>query len=275
MLSPARIAPYRSFFECATDDQVVGAYFWGQAVAGAFQPSLSIYEIALRNSIHLAASLYFSKGSSTSHPWYDYSRDDAVLFKNATTKAKIDEVLRDAAGTYRSPQPSPDSVIASLSFGFWPSFLDGLSRPEKAQIFTNAFPHHPKSKPKHWSFPDNTDEVLEKLFSIRDLRNSVAHHEPIWKAHRLSGTEKKWWNSVQSLRDKHADLLEVMTWCSPVAVATVEQSYAARFFRGICSTQAVQAYKNAPFDAGQLQLFAPLAAVTTATPLPVALPTGA
>ena len=252
-----RLGPYREFFQCSTDEQLLGAYFWGQAVSSAFQPTLGMYEVVLRNAIHKAASSWSSRNTSTSHPWYDKTRQDALV-RSGKTWTKIEEIL-----TYGTPplwhnlQPSPDKVVASLSFGFWPVFLDGLAKRDQARILTDAFPKHPHSTPRHWGVQSNVKLLIDTLKSIQALRNAVSHYEPIWKRHRLKGTEKNWSYSVLSLREKHEQILEVMAWCCPDAADAVRYSYASRTFKSICTTNAVKAFMAAPFTAGAMEPFAP------------------
>lgn len=262
-----RLGPYKSYFNCKTDEELLGAYHWGQAVSVAFQPTLGMYEVALRNSIHVAASRFSSKGASESHPWYDKRRTDALGIRGATTLEKLEKVLFSGDPPLRrSPEPVPDEVVASLSFGFWPSVLDGLTNREQPKILWEAFPNHPHSSIKHWSFTKNVQELITTLKGIQDLRNAVAHHEPIWKPHRLKGTEPNWSHCVVSLREKHADILRVMAWCCPEAAAVVQQSYATRIFKSICSTTAVREFMADPLGAGAMQLFGQNIAAVPASP---------
>lgn len=257
-LGQPRLTPYREFFQCTTDEQLLGVYFWGQAVSSAFQPTLGMYEVVLRNAIHKAASSCSSRGISTSHPWYDKSRHDALVRGAGKTWNKVEEVLTSGTPPLRHhPQPSPDQVVASLSFGFWPIFLDGLAKRDQARILTEAFSKHPHSTPRHWSVQRNVDQLIEMLKGIQALRNAVSHYEPIWKRHRLKGTETNWSHSVVSLREKHDQILDVMAWCCPDAADAVRYSYATRTFKSICSTDAVRAFMADPFTAGAMALFNP------------------
>lgn len=260
-----RIGPYRAFFKTTSDDELLGAYLWGQAIGGAFQPILGMYEVALRNAIHLAASRLSSKNLFDSHPWYDSSRADALTIRGKT-RSKVEEVLYEGEPPLRrSPQPPPDAVVAALSFGFWPSFLHGLNKREQPRVLTDAFPHHPNSTPRHWGFPKNVEDLIATLKRIQQLRNSVAHHEPIWKPHRLTGAETHWSQSVKSLRDCHQDVLNVMAWCCPASATMIEQCFATRIFRSICSTDAVSAFMADPLNAGSMGSFkAHLTVVTSA-----------
>lgn len=262
-----RLDPYRIFFKCQTDEQLLGAYLWGQAVGVAFQLTLSMYEVALRNAIHRSASDFCSKGLSQSYPWYDPTQPGAVRIGGKTLD-KINEVLLDAnKGVRRNPQPVPDSVVAAVSFGFWPSVLVGMAKHEKTVILTKAFSGHPKSHPKYWGERKNVEELINTLKSIQDLRNAIAHHEAIWKPHRLKGNESNWSRSIVSLREKHTEMLNVMAWCCPHLAAATEISFATRFFKSICSTNAVRAYMQDPFGAGTMTLFEPPTAQEVVAPL--------
>ncbi|RXZ36274.1 hypothetical protein D9O50_06960 [Oxalobacteraceae bacterium CAVE-383] len=254
-----RITPYRIYFRCKNDDETLGAYFWGQAIASAFQPCLGMYEVVLRNAIHRSASLFASQGQSESFTWYD-SSEKWVLPMRGRTLEKVEELIHNRSGKpllrYAS-QASPDAVVAALSFGFWPGFLQGLSQRERPRIFTDTFTYHPKSKPRHWSDTAHITALVAQLKAIQSMRNAVAHLEPIWKPHRLNGTEKHWSQSVASLRGSMDTISTIMEWCCPASAEATKQSCSGRIFRSICSTDAVQAFMDNPFNAGKMALFQP------------------
>jgi hypothetical protein len=253
----ARITPYRIYFGCKNDDETLGAYFWGQAVASALQPCLGMYEVVLRNAVHRAASLFASRSQSESFAWYDRSEKWALPMRGRTLE-KVEELLYKNArkpSLRYAPQPSPDAVVAALSFGFWPGFLEGLSQRERPRIFTDAFIFHPKSKPKHWADTTHVTDLVAQLKTFQSMRNAIAHLEPIWKPHRLNGTEKHWSQSVASLRRSMDTMTSIMAWCCPASAEATKQSYAGRIFRSICSTNAIQAFMDDPFNAGKMELF--------------------
>ncbi|MES2264298.1 MAG: hypothetical protein V4724_37800 [Pseudomonadota bacterium] len=256
-LGPARIAPYRSYFGCHDDKETLGAYFWGQAIAAALLPCLGMYEVLLRNAVHRSASNFASRKTSDSFPWYDITETTALTLRGRT-KDKVIEVLYNtnrASPLRHSPQPSPDSVVAALSFGFWPAFLEGLTKREQPRILTDTFAFHPHSKPGYWSVTEVVTNLIGTLKKIQSLRNAVAHLEPIWKPHRLKGTETHWSHSVVSLREIHDEMLRIMTWCCPAAATAFEHSFGKRMFRSICSTTAVQAFMADPLASGEMKLF--------------------
>jgi hypothetical protein len=252
-IGASRIAPYRSHFQCKTDEETLGAYFWGQAVSSAFQACLGMYEVTLRNAIDAAASK-FAKNVT----WYDYAQTWALPLHGTTKDRITDELYSGKPPLRRAPQPTPDAVVSSLSFGFWNGFLNGLTFREQPRILTDTFAFHPHSTPKHWTITSNVVDLMVKLQKIQRLRNAVAHLEPIWKKHRLKGTETHWSHCVVSLRELHEDMMEIISWCCPDAASAVKHSYARRLFLSICSTDAVKAFKADPFAAGRMTPFAAL-----------------
>jgi hypothetical protein len=245
-IGSSRSAPYRSFFNCVSDEQVLGAYLWGQAVSNALWPCLSMYEVVLRNSIHMAASRYSSHGKSVSTAWYD-QRGDGCLKTTSKGAKQIDEILD------KSPGLSPDGVIASLSFGFWPSFLRGLAKKDRAHILVATFAYHPHSKVAHWSYQDNVTKLVDTLVMIQNLRNAVAHLEPIWKPHRLKlKSTASLGEVVQTLQNRHEHIIETMNWCCPASAVAAQHGYANRVFKHLCSERAAEEFMKSPFHAGEL-----------------------
>ena len=263
-LSQPRLDSYRSFFRtrwevAPTDEEVIGAYFWGQAIAGSLQPLVATYEVVLRNAIHEHASRLSSRRVSTSHPWYDHTRADS-LFTKGKCREKVNELLyepsnRNGMAMRRAIQPLPDQVIASLSFGFWPAFLNDLPPGQRSQILADVFSHYPKGSRKHWSFAGNVNQLIGMLKDIQTLRNRIAHYEPIWKPHRLTGTERRWWHSVRSIRDKHNEILDVLRWCCPDSVVLYKAGFGWQMFNQLCTTHAVEHFMARPFEGGAFDAF--------------------
>lgn len=251
-----RLDPYRTFFRCGSERELLGAYLWGQAIASAFTPLVSTVEIVLRNAIHREASLFSSKGASASHPWYDYTRSDAFRVQGKS-KDKITALLYDqplsATPARKAVQPAPDQVVATLSFGFWPAFLEGLSKRERPRLLTDIFAGHPHSTPKHWSESTNVTKLVNTLKKVRDLRNHVSHYEPVWKPHRLTGSEPNWTHSVASLKNLHSEILDMLGWCCSSAPQIYKAAHGARYLKRLCSTNAVRVFMADPFSAVQIQ----------------------
>lgn len=85
-------------------------------------------------------------------------------------RQKVDKVKARLAGRYALATVHPGQVVATLAFGFWASLTNKsyhrpLWRPYLAQVFANGSP--------------GNDEVRDALKGLAELRNRIAHHEPI------------------------------------------------------------------------------------------------
>ncbi|MCV2355381.1 hypothetical protein LNV09_14600 [Paucibacter sp. B2R-40] len=255
LLAAPRVQPYKTHFKPANDDEHLGAYMWGQAVSASFHPFLGIAEVVLRNAIHETLSTQCSGGSSTSYPWYDRALANSVPIQGKSLE-KVEALLCSGSPPIRKAiQPSPDKVISELTFGIWPNVMEGLSQRFAPRAFTAVFPNHPNSKPQHWSYVPNKAPLVLRLKRLQDLRNRVAHFEPVWKPHWLGSPNTHWSHSVQALRQLHTELLELVEWSAPDAVIAYKGSFGWNWFNRLCTTNAVTAFMSDQSACGLLPAF--------------------
>jgi hypothetical protein len=181
LVSKPRLDSYRGYFH-ASLDEAIGLYMWNGELSSCLGTIIAYYEISLRNKIHHAMSDFYSNGSSTSFHWYD--RIWAQL--KTETQRSITKVrqIRGPGGTLtpRLPAPSPDEVVSRLTFGFWPAILGSIDRRYISQILPVVFPHHPlTANPSSWNNQSARKQALAYIYEINDIRNRIAHHEPLWK----------------------------------------------------------------------------------------------
>lgn len=184
-LSTERLGAYRSHLpQQASELQLFARYAWNMALSESLYPSLQALEIALRNTIHHAASQHFNRSDWFNEPsalQHDHERD----------------AIQKAKNTLSHQQKSQDAsrIVAELSFGFWTSLLD--RRYEQTlwpRLLQPAFPHMPRRL-------RTRAELSKRFHTVRQLRNRVFHHEPIWH-----------W---QDLRQQHQQILEALGWIEP------------------------------------------------------------
>lgn len=140
-------------------------YHWNAQLCQALYLPLQTWEILLRN--RLASFLAFKYGSS----WPEDRR--AARNFNHHDRRRIEESVRRLAGRNGS-KPTIDQVVADLSAGFWVSQLGrdyqshyGWRHNLPNRIFIND----------HSITRDDADPACNDLL---ELRNRVAHHEPIF-----------------------------------------------------------------------------------------------
>ena len=188
IISKPRLDSYRGYFR-ATTREAIGLYMWNGEISSRLATLLSYFEIALRNNIHAGLSDFYSHGASRSIHWYDVTRGQL----KSDTRQKIDAVraTRGPGGQPipRTPAPSPDEVVSRVTFGFWPAVLSAIDRRYADQLFPRVFPHHPLTAvPADWKDSTKRKAALSYIYELNELRNRIAHHEPLWKFAAIKDT---------------------------------------------------------------------------------------
>lgn len=183
-LSHPRLSSYRKFFQVATDAEALGLYQWNEELSGALFRAVSLTEIVLRNQFHKVLSgKYGVFGTSGSRDWYQH------IVLNPISKKKIQGATHyKRHGTWlpRVPTASPDDVVSKLTFGFWPHLLDVVQDTAGSPVpwgtmLLAILPGHRQRLETHWRKLTHQDTFFARLDLCNELRNRIAHHEPIWK----------------------------------------------------------------------------------------------
>lgn len=187
VFSQERLEGYMSHASCNNNkDEALIAYSWNIELSQAFYPALQIFEIALRNSLHMSIAQHFQ-----TEKWFE------LPFLHQIEEMKINkakEKIKD-----RKKMLTSGRIVAELSFGFWVSLFD--MRYEHGQalwpgLIKSAFPYLPKGqRTRHF--------LSRELNRIKFLRNRIFHYEPIWH-----------WKDLQQQHDNIAYLTRCL---SPVA----------------------------------------------------------
>ena len=124
---------------------------------------LNVFEIVLRNAVHEHYKRYFSDPD-----WIKAQLLDGGMLSLAP---KRDEAASIIQNLLDSGKYSPDRVVSSLSFGFWPHLFTKHPFSKGGKSIPGIFPN--KSKPL------GQRAVFNELMRIKAFRNRIAHHEPI------------------------------------------------------------------------------------------------
>lgn len=155
-------------------------YEWNAAVSANFMHDLAHLEVAVRNAYNRAldtrpgAAGHWVSDSTVFPPvWRTKRRTDPRTGKRSTIQVDINEqprkslarAVRDAGGL----SASPGKVVAQLSFGFW-RYLSSTAH--DATLWRDCL---------YRAFPPGTAriEVDTRMGGLHELRNRVAHHEPL------------------------------------------------------------------------------------------------
>ena len=219
LISNERLNSYTNVFQHSDDVELVGAYLWNIQVCSALYPLLSVAEVTLRNSIDHALSkdlksfwwkgtkLHYNSFSPGVTPPYAVG----ALKDNFSNAAR--QVIRDKKQRYLvSPPiiPTHHEVIAKSEFSTWEYIFD----PE----FMGPGRIWPKHLGKVFRGPWPTTKASTMLSSMQDLiktvrefRNRVSHHEPVWKRYGVSSET----DAIAHLHEKIGKIRSLISIVSP------------------------------------------------------------
>lgn len=175
--------PYFNRYPCS-ESRSIRHYKQNISLAEALGPSLSVFEVSVRNA--LIRELERMAGKE----WYKPFRIHPTLkslYKYISTASKHIKA--------RGEQVTADKINGELTMGFWVSLFNAEYEKYLWKDLRRAFPNMPKSQRqrKNISMPLNT---------IRSLRNRVFHNEAIS------------WN-LSRLESLHEMILQVIRWINP------------------------------------------------------------
>ena len=204
-ISPERLQPY-IIRAGGNRHGAILVYERNTALSEALYGVIQATEIALRNAIHRVLSVPHSQ------MWFESVGLQGTQLEKITA-AKY-EICRSRRAL------TPGAVIAELNLGFWTSLVS--TRYEK-QLWVphlhKAFPYALKptpARPTAPSSPLSRAEIFDRLEIVRNLRNRIAHHEPILKL---------------DLPRVYAGALEAISWVCPTSADWVRatNSFPRRF----------------------------------------------
>ena len=163
--SPKRMQTY---LDAAEGDQRTALQFYvrNARLGAAFHGPLQALEVALRNALHAQLEARYCS------QWYTNS--DVGLDSHAQDSVEGFFLRHDAA------EQTPDNFVASMSLGFWVRLL---GRGGRANGGRNANYDTTLWRPAlRRVFPGHRRRDVHRRFdSLRQLRNRIAHHEPIFE----------------------------------------------------------------------------------------------
>lgn len=222
VLPHQRLAMYERVFSTSTPVELHGAYIWSVKAATCLHPLLSTLEVALRNSIHttatnkIGADWYDTLHTRVRTGWNNGKRDRnniAWHHKHVTdVKRKISKKTPPKGLTKH------DLLVAKTDFGFWDNLLrecfsiNGDKNALWPQSIPNVFPNLPKGQGL------TNAKIQQEISILRELRNDIAHHSPIWKHNSVHDTQ----SAIDFINNKIDKILEVIGWLSSEKVDWIE-----------------------------------------------------
>lgn len=169
-------------------------YRWNMELSAAFFVPMQICEVGVRNAIVTAIESVYG----ANWPW---EKGFQISLRNPDTGYSPRRDLLDLA----SKLPTSGKIVAELKFIFWERMF---TRSHDAAIwnsrFRTAFPYADRARTVQQLRADG----FAALQKIRDLRNRIAHHEPIFR---------------RDVQEEYDRLRAIIAWVDPVVAAWVDK----------------------------------------------------
>lgn len=195
ILSEPRFATYLQ--HCNNDRTcALELYQWNLEISSAFLLPLHLLEISLRNAV----SECLESTYTSNWPWNQ-------RFILSLPNSNGYNPRRNLQQTASMQSPTMGKVVSELKFVFWEKMFTARHdiRIWNQHIRT-AFPNSPQQMTPR----QIREQAFQDIFTIRSLRNRIAHHEPIFrrnlqedynKIHELvewrDKTTADWMNNIQ------------------------------------------------------------------------------
>jgi len=158
---------------------------------------ISCFEVSLRNAIdkHYLHQI--------GNDWLRNSANHSGIFDNTRCRVSRDTIndeLRKLNHNYTHPK-----LVASLGFGFWRYLYSPHQYRAGGQSLLNVFSSRPNSTP---TVQYNASYIFNELQKINNLRNRIAHHEPICFSSGQATID------TTSIRQHYNLILQLFRWMS-------------------------------------------------------------
>jgi hypothetical protein len=168
-LSPARLGTFEDAILPPTSvlTGALALYAWNAQVAAAMLAPLHLCEVVIRNAVSDALTRVYGP----QWPWSN-------VFENSLPSPGVGFNPRRELVRARVHQPTTGKVIAELKMVFWQKMFTGRfdMRIWNPHLCT-VMPHLDSTK----TVQDLRRLIHTDLEQLRELRNRIAHHEPIFK----------------------------------------------------------------------------------------------
>lgn len=210
LVSTARLFPYRNV---TGDDKrkAKNLYRLNIQLSSELFTIIAYFEVALRNAIHNHYSYHFNNT--------DWIRD-SVLPKGMFDVPKLQqqkkkyskhptqsETITDVINALRKlgTDYSSDKIVAELNFGYWRYLFADTQYDCGGKSLLKIFTNKPKSTPL---LRYDHNYIFASLGRINNMRNRVAHHEPIIFSYQNKIKVK----STASVRVCYQNMVELLSW---------------------------------------------------------------
>lgn len=155
-------------------------YRWNLDTSMVFFESIHYFEVALRNTIDGAMTRwmnreYVARGGGKAPHWLSTSDDqllgmEPIRFSGVSGRSIKIVLQAEKMARKRHADVQPGHIVSQLTLGFWTFHLRGAGH---GSLWAKAVKSSLPSSTRHAELSSGCDKVV-------DLRNRIAHHEPIF-----------------------------------------------------------------------------------------------
>lgn len=167
-LSADRLEKYKKHKDKTFSDlETVQRYLYNIEVSAEVSKAVHILEVVLRNQLAHEWNKFLSCSD-----WPMNKQGIPTTNKFQRMHQKIDEAISRAGGSHKNGK-----VIAELSFGFWVHLFDSKFDVQNIKLIQRILPQRTQ-----WdkALTKEIKNIRDDFQMINELRNRVAHHEPIF-----------------------------------------------------------------------------------------------
>jgi len=184
---------FKTYLDFSNQDsqKAISLYEWNVRISSALTTPLHLFEIANRNAILKAIIQVFGQN------WYVSESFIRTLPSSARRSYNPRKDLYSVVLKLRNEGIlSSGKVVAELKFIFWEKMLSrSHDRSLWHKYFSTSFPNSDHSI----SFMERRKNANKIVFQTRNLRNRIAHHEPIF---------------TRNILGEYQDVIKLISWCN-------------------------------------------------------------
>jgi hypothetical protein len=222
-----RLKSYEILCPNKLEGEILGAYHWNLLICQTLYPFIHSVEIALRNSIHQAATQKFN-----TEFWFN----EVVI--DGKSKSILNDTKEDLVK--RHNQLTASDIVASLTFGFWVTLL-------RQKVYTDQFNKKrlwpdliPSVFPNYARGGDDRRNIAQRFDEIKLIRNRLFHHEPIWKFKNAKNPQE----CIIELRSKLNHIFKAIGWISSQKRNYLRDFGFVELFKQNCTLNVLDIYKT-------------------------------
>lgn len=246
-ISLTRLESYKIAFSLESNAKALGMYIWNKKLCGEFLPILQLLEVSLRNSIyngHIAlqeqrlldsGTLPSELANQVDYNWLQTFFLSTCSPDFSKTKAALENVILEL-DKYSIPI-TPDNIVSKISFGVWSNICTerhNVSELDSLKIWPDLL---------KYAFPGEVVSIAKIQSDVRqinNLRNRIAHHEPIWKKYGNFTINQH----INSIINDAALCVRFINYINPSNLKIVELLSSLKQIEYLCKKETIEYFMD-------------------------------